>query len=354
MEQKSVIQSIIQSHGITLLSYEQIFGEDQDLQLADEVADAKEAELRAMHGLLPLGPSMRPMVSPAIQSLMMNRFSNPNMLGFRYPNVNTTEIARQQIDDLFDSLKSIDDFPETESSDRLKSTLYKHQKMALTFLIQRERDFDVFDKKSVISSFWKAVKHVNQTVYKNLLTGAIVTSPPREAKGGILADEMGLGKTITVISLILTNALPPHVRFKEPYGSKGTLIICPPSVVSVWQDQISTHVKSSYPLKVYLYHGANRDIEADALRRYDVVLTTYSTLAMAFKKASSSPSVLHQIYWFRLVLDEAHGIKEASTLQAKAVHALEADCRWCITGTPLVSRQVAFFNSFIVIAKQVG
>lgn len=47
-------------------------------------------------------------------------------------------------------------------------------------------------------------------------------------------------------------------------------------------------------------------------------------------------SALHRIKWHRIVLDEAHTIKEPSTQQAKAIYALIAESRWCITGTPLV------------------
>ena len=62
--------------------------------------------------------------------------------------------------------------------------------MALTFLLQREREFDVRDTNSVISSFWKVVNHENEEVYQNVLTGVLSPQQPKEAKGGILADEV--------------------------------------------------------------------------------------------------------------------------------------------------------------------
>lgn len=36
-----------------------------------------------------------------------------------------------------------------------------------------------------------------------------------------------------------------------------------------------------------------------------------------------------------MVLDEAHSIKNASTVTAKAAQALKAERRWAVTGTPI-------------------
>lgn len=40
----------------------------------------------------------------------------------------------------------------------------------------------------------------------------------------------------------------------------------------------------------------------------------------------------------RIILDEAHNIKERSTNAAKAAFALTASFRWCLSGTPLQNR----------------
>jgi len=39
--------------------------------------------------------------------------------------------------------------------------------------------------------------------------------------------------------------------------------------------------------------------------------------------------------WHRIILDEAHTIKNRTTKVAQGVCALEARCRWCLTGTPM-------------------
>lgn len=49
-------------------------------------------------------------------------------------------------------------------------------------------------------------------------------------------------------------------------------------------------------------------------------------------------SLIHKIKWKRIVLDEAHNIKERSSNTAKAAFELEAEYRWCLSGTPLQNR----------------
>ncbi|KAG8961769.1 DNA repair protein rad16 [Tulasnella sp. 419] len=49
-------------------------------------------------------------------------------------------------------------------------------------------------------------------------------------------------------------------------------------------------------------------------------------------------SPLHSIEWARVVLDEAHNIKERSCNTAKATFELQAKFRWCLSGTPLQNR----------------
>ena len=45
-----------------------------------------------------------------------------------------------------------------------------------------------------------------------------------------------------------------------------------------------------------------------------------------------------QIRWRRVVLDEAHCIKDRRCNTAQAAFALTARYRWCLTGTPLQNR----------------
>ena len=60
--------------------------------------------------------------------------------------------------------------------------------------------------------------------------------------------------------------------------------------------------------------------------------------ALKNKNNVSKVSWLHNISWFRIVLDEAHVIKDRSTSTAHACFALVSLNKWCLTGTPLQNR----------------
>jgi SNF2 family DNA or RNA helicase len=58
-----------------------------------------------------------------------------------------------------------------------------------------------------------------------------------------------------------------------------TLLVCPSSVMSNWETQVEQHVAvSAAGLKVYTYHGPDRNRDPDFLASQDLVITSYSIL----------------------------------------------------------------------------
>ena len=48
------------------------------------------------------------------------------------------------------------------------------------------------------------------------------------------------------------------------------------------------------------------------------------------KITTGNKSTLHAVTWHRIVLDEAHTIKDKACATAKAVFALDAEARWAL------------------------
>ncbi|TFL01722.1 SNF2 family N-terminal domain-containing protein [Pterulicium gracile] len=152
-------------------------------------------------------------------------------------------------------------------------------------------------------------------------------------RGGMLADEMGMGKTIQIISLLVSDRKRPN------------LVIAPTVAVMQWRNEIATHTDG---MKVLVWHGSGRASNTEELEKYDVVLTTYAVLESCFRKQEkgfarkgkmiTEDSPVHKIKWRRIILDEAHNIKERATNTAKACFELKSDVKWCLSGTPLQNR----------------
>lgn len=127
-----------------------------------------------------------------------------------------------------------------------------------------------------------------------------------------------------------------------------------------WEKEIERHVHPRHKLSVYLYWGRGKKADFQRLRQYDVVLTTFGTLTSEFKqKNTMRESMLHEremnessfrrkpqdklallgreCMWYRVIIDEAHAIKNRNTAQSKASVDIQAMHRLCMTGTPMMN-----------------
>jgi hypothetical protein len=135
--------------------------------------------------------------------------------------------------------------------------------------------------------------------------------------GGCLALDMGLGKTPTTLANL--------------YASRhlGTgLVIAPPAVVGNWAVEARTFVPD---LKILVHHGGSRakgPALAAAIRKADVVITTYGT-------AVRDMDQLSEISWGKVVIDEAQAIKNPAAETSKELRRLDAHTRIALTGTPI-------------------
>eukprot|EP01138_Halocafeteria_seosinensis_P008441 gb/GECG01008626.1/.p1 GENE.gb/GECG01008626.1/~~gb/GECG01008626.1/.p1 ORF type:complete len:1339 (+),score=179.55 gb/GECG01008626.1/:1-4017(+) len=158
--------------------------------------------------------------------------------------------------------------------------------------------------------------------------------------------------------------------------ASGTLVVCPMSLLEQWQSEIykfsvSTEETDSQPAtNVLLHYGESRARSKSQLEVYDIVVTTYQTLVNEYEEIRQSNlemaqsnqetthiagdevaavaenpldygaqarlnAILLGVHWKRVVLDEAHVIKNRKTETAKACRSVSAEFRWALTGTPI-------------------
>ncbi|KAE9583619.1 hypothetical protein CGMCC3_g432 [Colletotrichum fructicola] len=219
-------------------------------------------------------------------------------------------------------------------SPRLRTQLKTHQLKALSMM--KEKESGRLGNNEFGSIWTSILTKGGHRRYKNLVTGSVQTSVPCVCRGG---DDMGLGKTLTAIALVASSLDTKSLDAGQTSCSGTTLIVCPVILLQEWEEQIQRHI---HPGKMsYLtYHGSGRR-KASSFESFDVVLTTYHTVAAVQAKtaqgsvASALKIRLQGIQWERIILDEAHVIRNRSTNTFKAVNALRAHYRWCLTGTPI-------------------
>ncbi|KAF3182653.1 hypothetical protein TWF788_005967 [Orbilia oligospora] len=201
--------------------------------------------------------------------------------------------------------------PESIGNCRLIGTELKpHQIEGIRFILCRE---DSSLSQTIDSGFLQLVET------------SLVSRRLGACRGGIIADAMGLGKTLTMLTAI---ACSRQVA-RENLGP--TLVVLPSrQILDVWDSEIHRRFQPG-AMKSYHFHGYPRVKKKDALLGYDVVLTTYHTLAADSRR----DRVLQDVNWLRVVLDEAHWIRNQSTQLFKAAQSLRAETRWCLTGTPI-------------------
>ena len=139
--------------------------------------------------------------------------------------------------------------------------------------------------------------------------------------GGCLADDMGLGKTIQVLALLETR----RANRSGPQSMLPSLVVVPRSLVFHWRKEAARFTPH---LKILDHSGAARHKSGEHFGNYDLVITTYGTLArdaLHFKEQRFD----------YCILDEAQAIKNAGTLAAKAVRLLRAAHRLAMSGTPV-------------------
>ena len=154
------------------------------------------------------------------------------------------------------------------------------------------------------------------------------------SKRFILADDMGLGKTTSTIIAALET------------GAKKILIICPASLKINWQREIENYTDRS----VYIAEGKHFSTE------HDFVIVNYDILKNFYDLKDKENSLITKSNFDLIIIDEAHYIQNGQAQRTKLVNSFvkNVDKLWLLTGTPMTSRPMNYYNLLFLIESPVA
>lgn len=190
--------------------------------------------------------------------------------------------------------------------------------------LKNDEDF-IYNTEINITVDYSPIPYMKTKLMDHQLYGIswMIDRENSKIKGGILADEMGLGKTLQMIGLMLR-------------GSVGdlNLVLVPSIALLQWISEIEKHAPGIF--NVVTYHGRTKSEEINLFEdKINLIITTYGTVESSFRKGGSR---LYTLQFTRIILDEAHIIKDNNCKTTKAIMNLKADKRWGLTGTPVQNR----------------
>ena len=150
----------------------------------------------------------------------------------------------------------------------------------------------------------------------------------------LLADEVGLGKTITS-SLIIKECLFRNL-------SKKILILTPPSLVNQWVQELKDKFELDFKIIEKEEDWENADLAIASIDRVKIFNK---------KKGEFKHKKAHEIEWDFLLVDEAHKLKEKTTMRWKFVDRLQKKRFLLLTATPFQNDLIELYNLLHLLKK---
>lgn len=218
-------------------------------------------------------------------------------------------------------------------------------------LVEKEKSYHIWGKffeKDPLSEFWvpkSALIKTHNVQSVNIDYEKYSHRPPLShqktaieklagSKRFILADDMGLGKTTSTIIAALET------------GAKKILIVCPASLKINWQREIANY--SDRP--VFIAEGKKFSTESDfVIINYDILKNFHDT-------KSKEETLLEQSKFDLIILDEAHMISNVQAQRTKIINSFAKKINrvWLLTGTPMTSRPMNYYNLLNLIESPVA
>lgn len=166
---------------------------------------------------------------------------------------------------------------------------------------------------------WMLDKEINGTLVPNR-DGTMKTT----IRGGFQCDDMGLGKTIQITSVIVNNPKP------------STLLVAPLAMIDTWSSVLQRagcavyEVDKDAEIPWKLMNDPSAPIPRNFTKMRPAIYVSN------YEKLYHNPSLFRK-NWDRVVLDEAHKIRNGDGEAARYARKVNAPIRWAVTGTPLVN-----------------
>ena len=147
-----------------------------------------------------------------------------------------------------------------------------------------------------------------------------------DESGGLLCDEMGLGKTMEILGTMKNSK------------KAQTLLLCPKAVVSQWR---TAAIKSNFT--VFEIVGAVWKPTVFRAGANMLFITNYDRMD------KNRMSIFRDRLWDRIVMDEAHRIRNAKSRLFNDINRLSRKTIWAVTATPIVNDLQDIRNLFALV-----
>ena len=151
---------------------------------------------------------------------------------------------------------------------------------------------------------------------------------------GLLCDEVGLGKTIEA-GLVLKEYLLRQM-------ANRVLVITPPALVEQWREELA----SKFGLDDFVsnYDDEFRELGAQAWDAFPRVIASLATA-----RRSEHRRVIKDIVYDLVIVDEAHHLKNRTSVSWKFVNALQKKYILMLTATPVQNSLDELYNLITIL-----
>lgn len=129
-------------------------------------------------------------------------------------------------------------------------------------------------------------------------------------------------------------------------GVEKILIICPSSLKLNWKKELENYTNRP----IYIAEGKHFSLE------HDIVIVNYDILKNFYDLNEKEKSLITKAGFDLVIIDEAHFLQNPQATRTKIVNSFAKNVKylWLLTGTPMTSRPMNYFNLLSLIESPVA